>query len=71
MLVSPLLNIAWLNMAVISMSCGGSGTSDSGPPPPTDDQFLDEIERATFLYFWEQASSTTGQGEGSCLRRRE
>src|SRR6202790_2626051 len=56
MLVSPLLN-----MAVISMSCGGSGTSNSGPPPPTDDQFLDEIERATFLYFWEQASSTTGQ----------
>lgn len=56
MLVSPLLN-----MAVISMSCAGSGTSNSGPPPPTDDQFLDEIERATFLYFWEQASSTTGQ----------
>ncbi len=60
MLVSPLLNMAWLNMAMISMSCGGSGTSNSGPPPPTDDQFLDEIERATFLYFWEQASSTTG-----------
>jgi hypothetical protein len=30
------------------------------PPPPADDQFLDEIERAIFLYFWEQASSTTG-----------
>jgi hypothetical protein len=61
MLASPLLKMAWLNMAVISMSCGGSGSSNSGPPPPTDDQFLDEIERATFLYFWEQASSTTGQ----------
>src|SRR5258708_7469451 len=61
MLVSPLLNMAWLNIAMIGMSCGGSGTGNSGTPPPTDDQFLDEIERATFLYFWEQASSTTGQ----------
>jgi hypothetical protein len=61
MLISPLLNIAWLNMAIISTSCGRSGSSNSGPPPPTDDQFLDEIERSIFLYFWEQASSTTGQ----------
>ena len=61
MLASPFLNIAWLNMAMIGTSCGGSGSSNSGTPPPTDDQFLDEIERATFLYFWEQASSTTGQ----------
>jgi hypothetical protein len=61
MLASPLLNIAWLNMAILGTSCGGSGSSNSGPPPPTDDQFLDEIERAIFLYFWEQASSSTGQ----------
>src|ERR1700675_4638749 len=61
MLASPLLNMAWLNMSMIGTSCGGSGNSNSGPPPPTDDQFLDEIERATFLYFWEQANSTTGQ----------
>jgi len=27
----------------------------------SDDQFLDEIERAIFLYFWEQASPSTGQ----------
>src|SRR5258708_1775151 len=60
MLASPLLNMAWLNMAMMGTSCGGSGSSNS-VPPPTDDQFLDEIERATFLYFWEQASSTTGQ----------
>jgi len=66
MLASPLLNlawmnIAWMNMALIGMSCGGSKTSSTSPPPLTDDQFLDEIERAIFLYFWEQASSTTGQ----------
>src|ERR1017187_10590215 len=60
-LASPLLNLAWANLAMLSMSCGGSySRNKSGPPPLTDDQFLDEIERAIFLYFWEQASSTTG-----------
>jgi hypothetical protein len=56
MLISPLLNFA-----IFSTSCGGSKTSNNSVPPPlADDQFLDEIERAIFLYFWEQASSTTG-----------
>ncbi|CAG7662612.1 unnamed protein product, partial [Allacma fusca] len=27
----------------------------------SDDKFLDELERATFLFFWEQASPKTGQ----------
>src|SRR5260370_3395056 len=69
MLLSPLLNMAWLNMAMISMSCGGSKSNNSGPPPPSDDQFLDEIERAIFLYFWEQASSTAGQVKDRALAR--
>ena len=35
------------------------------PPPPTslspeDDGFLDELERSSFCYFWEQASPQTG-----------
>jgi|SRR5271156_1478965 hypothetical protein len=50
-----------LNMAMMSVSCGGSSNPSSPAAPPlTDDQFLDAIERAIFLYFWEQASSTTG-----------
>jgi len=60
MLASPLLNMAWMNMAVISMSCGGTKAGNSGRPQLTDDQFLDQIEQAIFLYFWEQASSSTG-----------
>ncbi len=57
-----LLAFPVLNVATISTSCGGSSASSNpGPPPLTDDQFLDQIERAIFLYFWEQASSTTGQ----------
>src|SRR5260370_1546837 len=69
MLVSPLLNMAWLNMAMISMACGGSKSNHRGPPPPSDDQFLDEIERAIFLYFSEQASLTTGQIKDRALAR--
>jgi len=44
-------------------SCGGGSNSSTqqGPPPLTDDQFLDELQRAIFLFFWEQASATTGQ----------
>jgi len=57
----PWLSMAFVNMAMTNTSCGGSQTSNTSPPPPlTDDEFLDEIQRAIFLYFWEQASPTTG-----------
>jgi hypothetical protein len=55
-LASPLLSLA-----TFGTSCGGSTSSTGSGPPLTDDQFLDEIEQAILLYFWEQASSTTGQ----------
>jgi len=43
-------------------SCGGSPAPSTSPPPPalTDDQFLDQIQRAGFNFFWDQASSSTG-----------
>jgi hypothetical protein len=51
--------------AAAMMSCGGSPavTGTTPPPvtlPPSDDAFLDQIQQAIFLYFWEQASPTTG-----------
>ena len=52
--------------------CGG-GERASPPPPPgdgypgTDDQLLEEIERAGFLFFWEQADSSTGQVKDRAL----
>jgi len=51
-----------LGLAGSVAACGGSGTSISTQPPPpvSDDEFLDQIEQAAFLYFWEQASTTTG-----------
>ena len=50
-----------LGMENTLVSCGGSGNSVGTPPPPiTDDEFLDQTERAAFQFFWEQASTTTG-----------
>lgn len=36
------------------------------PFPPQDDQFLDALERANFLYFWEQAHPQTGLIKDRC-----
>jgi hypothetical protein len=53
-----------LGFGASMLSCGSSPAASPPPvqtPPLTDDQFLDEVQKAIFLYFWEQASSTTGQ----------
>lgn len=55
-LVSPLAG-----SVLLSTACGGSSGGTNSPPPISDDQFLDNLERACFLFFWEQASPTTGQ----------
>ena len=60
----------------------GSGLAQStqphrnpAPPPlhtvlsPEDDQFLDEVEKASFLYFWEQANPQTGLVKDRCNTR--
>jgi hypothetical protein len=55
--IAPLAGVG-----LFSLSCGESRPNEkSGLKDLDDDSFLDEIERAVFLYFWEQASSTTGQ----------
>jgi hypothetical protein len=50
--------------------CGG-GSSKVSPPgdgyPGTDDQLLEEIEKAAFLFFWEQADPVTGQVKDRAL----
>ena len=61
---------------------GFSGAQDSSasapqsppasPPPakyvlsPSDDAFLEELERANFLFFWEQANPDTGLVKDRC-----
>jgi len=58
-------------VASLVRSCTGG---PSGPPPPpgdgypgTNDQLLEEIEKAGFLFFWEQADPATGQVKDRAL----
>jgi hypothetical protein len=56
------------------VAAGGSpGFSQTDPAAraaaliaPEDDAFLDSLERATFLYFWEQADAQTGLVKDRC-----
>jgi hypothetical protein len=41
-------------------------TRHSGLLSPEDDQFLNDLEKANFQYFWEQASSKTGLVKDRC-----
>jgi hypothetical protein len=46
-------------------------TRPAEPPTPTsltpeDDQFLDQLERANFLFFWEQSNPPTGLTKDRC-----
>ena len=55
-LACPLLNIALLDVA-----CSSSKNSGQTQPPLTDDQFLDQMEKAAFQFFWERSGVSTGQ----------
>jgi len=55
-LACPLLNVVLLDVA-----CSNSKNSNQTQPPLTDDQFLDQMEKAAFQFFWERASASTGQ----------
>jgi hypothetical protein len=51
---------------LLQNACGGGSSSVTQPPPGngysgTDDQLLDEIQQAAFLFFWEGADPNTGQ----------
>jgi hypothetical protein len=58
--------------ALLLQACGG-GSSTTPPPPPgdgysgTDDQLLEEIEKAGFQFFWEQADAASGQVKDRAL----
>jgi hypothetical protein len=53
---------------------GGQHTSPAPHPVPTtlspeDDQFLNDLEHASFLFFWEQANPHTGLTKDRCNTR--
>src|SRR4029077_817010 len=41
-------------------------SSNTGSLSPADDQFLDELEKLNFQFFWEQASPQTGLVKDRC-----
>jgi len=59
-------------MTFLLPGCRG-GNSPVPPPSPgdgfpgTDDQLMEDIEKAGFLFFWEQADPTTGQVKDRAL----
>jgi hypothetical protein len=59
-------------VALFLPTCATDSSSVTTPPPGegypgTDDQLLDEIEKAAFLFFWEQADPKTGQVKDRAL----
>jgi hypothetical protein len=61
------LACCFLGFTAPGSSCGGSKSGPSALAPVSDDQFLDNVERAAFLFFWEQASAATGQVKDRAL----
>jgi len=65
--VAPLATASLLGSFAFSLQGCGGGSYSPPPPPPgdgypgTDDQLMEEIEKAGFLFFWEQADPNTGQ----------
>src|ERR1700686_4141274 len=54
-----------IECALPGCSGGSSALAPASPPADgysgTDDQLLEEVEKTSFLFFWEQADATTGQ----------
>jgi len=59
-------------MTFFPFGCGNGNTSSPQPPTEdgyngTNDQLLEEMEKAAFLFFWEQADPATGQVKDRAL----
>jgi hypothetical protein len=57
-----------LTTAYSETQSSAPGARAPGTPTlsPEDDKFLDDLERANFLFFWEQASAKTGMVKDRC-----
>src|SRR5215469_3505502 len=63
-----LLFSPFLSVAACSQHSSSSFAEPSGPPyDGTDEQLLDEIQRASFEFFWNEASPKTGQVKDRAL----
>lgn len=73
-LAAPLSQATMLSLlgASVSRQQGPEQHTAPAPPPaptelsPQDDQFLNDLEHANFLFFWEQANPETGLTKDRC-----
>src|SRR5258708_13319446 len=65
--ISTLPGWAFFSFGCRSETRSPSPTAPGDGYPGTDDQLLEEIEKAGFLFFWEQADPTTGQVKDRAL----
>jgi hypothetical protein len=58
-------------LVLLPSGCGGTSPAPQSPAGDgyagTNDQLLEEIEKASFLFFWEQAAPSTGQVKDRAL----
>jgi hypothetical protein len=64
--------LAALSLFADGLTLGRPNSQNQGPKPPSnglseeDDQFLEDLEHASFEYFWEQANPETGIVRDRC-----
>src|SRR5580700_3865515 len=59
----------WIIGAPSAVALAGAGAAEIAAQPKLsveDDTFLDELEKASFLFFWEQADPHTGLVKDRC-----
>src|ERR1700756_4187905 len=62
----PLLHL-WPSIVFAQQNSNVAANTPAGQTlSPEDDQFLNEVEAASFLFFWEQGSPKTGMVKDRC-----
>src|SRR5579859_2905474 len=65
----------WMDVAARAQKPAPANKQHNEPPAqqtpfsPEEEQFLDDLERSNFLFFWEQASPQTGLIKDRCNAR--
>jgi len=67
----PLTGFASVLAEVRQARTSPASTAQSGSLSNEDDQFLDELEKTTFQYFWDQANPKTGLVKDRCNVRND
>lgn len=64
--VAGCLPLAGFGLSMANAQTHAPSSAEPGPLSKEDDQFLDDLEKATFQYFWDQANPKTGLVKDRC-----